>query len=116
MPSTVVRMNPLGLFGPGESMRAMIPAIKPTMMIQRMPLMSVVPYELLKGGTARRCRRRAFASNPACQFVLVRARSGRRQRVDDVGQILAETAQQFIARQTALCRQRVDLVGAERVG
>src|SRR4051794_41680740 len=36
--------------------------------------------------------------------------------VDDVGQILAETAQQFIARQTALCRQRGDLVGAERVG
>ena len=42
MPSTVVRMNPLGLFGPGESMRAMMPATKPTMMTQTMPLMVVV--------------------------------------------------------------------------
>ncbi len=33
MPSTVVRMKPLGLLGPGESSRAMMPAIKPTMMI-----------------------------------------------------------------------------------
>jgi hypothetical protein len=30
------------LFGPGESRRAMIPAMKPTMMIQMMPLMMVV--------------------------------------------------------------------------
>jgi hypothetical protein len=32
-------MKPDGLFGPGYSMRAMIPATKPTTMIQRMPLM-----------------------------------------------------------------------------
>jgi hypothetical protein len=35
-------MNPVGLFGPGDSIRAMIPATKPTMMIQIMPLMAVV--------------------------------------------------------------------------
>ncbi len=39
MPSIVVRMKPLGLFGPGDSMRAMMPAMKPTTMIQIMPLM-----------------------------------------------------------------------------
>ena len=44
MPSTVVRMKPLGLFGPGESSRAMIPATKPTMMTQMMPLMTVTPF------------------------------------------------------------------------
>jgi hypothetical protein len=31
-------MNPLGLFGPGDSIRAIIPATKPTTMIQIMPL------------------------------------------------------------------------------
>src|SRR5262245_2697754 len=36
--------------------------------------------------------------------------------IDDVGQILAEALQQFIARQAALRRERLDLVGAERVG
>jgi len=29
-----VRMNPAGLFGPGETIRAMIPATKPINMIQ----------------------------------------------------------------------------------
>src|SRR5947199_343538 len=42
IPSTVVKINPLGLFGPGDSNRAMIPATKPTMITQRMPLMTVV--------------------------------------------------------------------------
>jgi hypothetical protein len=37
-------MNPLGLFGPGESNRAIIPATKPTMMTQRIPLMAVVLF------------------------------------------------------------------------
>jgi len=36
--STVVSINPAGLFWPGESMRAMMPATKPTTMTQRMPL------------------------------------------------------------------------------
>ena len=45
MPSTVVKMKPLGLLGPGESSRAMMPATKPTMMIQMMPLMTVVLLE-----------------------------------------------------------------------
>src|SRR5215470_18265250 len=37
IPSTVVRMKPLGLFGPGESSRAMIPATNPITMIQMKP-------------------------------------------------------------------------------
>ena len=45
MPSTVVRMKPLGLLGPGESSRAIMPAMKPTTMIQIMPLMTVVLLE-----------------------------------------------------------------------
>src|SRR5262245_26962326 len=36
MPSAVVRMKPLGSFGPGESTRAIRPATKPIMMIQMM--------------------------------------------------------------------------------
>jgi hypothetical protein len=45
MPITVVRMKPLGLLGPGESNRAMMPATKPTMMIQMMPLITVLLLE-----------------------------------------------------------------------
>ena len=41
MPSTVVRMKPVGVFGPGDSQRAIRPATKPTKMIQMMPLMTV---------------------------------------------------------------------------
>ena len=36
--------------------------------------------------------------------------------IDDVGQILAEAVQQFVAGQPALGGERRDLVGAERVG
>ncbi len=36
--------------------------------------------------------------------------------IDRVGQILAQAFEQVIARQSALRRQRVDLVGAERIG
>jgi hypothetical protein len=35
--------------GPGESRRAIIPAIKPTTMIQIMPLMAVVPLQCPNG-------------------------------------------------------------------
>jgi hypothetical protein len=42
MPRAVVRMNPLGLFGPGDKSFAITPAMKPTRMIQRMPLMTKV--------------------------------------------------------------------------
>src|SRR4051812_17600497 len=37
IPSTTVRMKPPGLFGPGESIRAMMPATKPTTTIQSKP-------------------------------------------------------------------------------
>src|SRR5438045_9679489 len=36
--------------------------------------------------------------------------------IDPLRQILAEAVEQFVARQSALRGQRVDLVGAERVG
>src|SRR5436309_572392 len=91
MPSTVVRMNPLGLFGPGDSNRAMIPATKPTMMIQRMPLMVVV----------LRLKSQSFkkpASNPARQFAFARQPPIRRQMIDHVGEILAKALEQFVAR------------------
>ena len=53
-------MNPLGLFGPGESSRAIIPATKPTMMIQRMPLIAVVPPSI-KQSLEKPMRREAIA-------------------------------------------------------
>ena len=37
-------MKPLGLFGPGDSKRAMMPAMKPTMMIQSKPPMLMVIF------------------------------------------------------------------------
>jgi hypothetical protein len=36
IPSAVVRIKPLGSFGPGESTRAIRPAMKPMMIIQMM--------------------------------------------------------------------------------
>src|ERR1700730_1047304 len=106
MPSTVVRRNPLGLFGPGESSRAMMPATKPTIMIQRMPLMAVVLS----------LENACCPSEPACQFAFGRQASIRRQVVDHLGQLLTEAAKQFLARQAALRHQVVDLIGAECVG
>jgi hypothetical protein len=41
MPSTVVRMKPEGLFGPGETKRAMMPAIKPITMTHRKPMVTL---------------------------------------------------------------------------
>src|SRR5450631_27428 len=121
MPSTVVRMNPLGLFGPGESSRAIIPAMKPTMITQRMPLMAVVLPQKSRIAMMIRDTRgdgaaRIAASDPARQFAFGRHPSVRRQMIDDVGQVLAEATQQFVARQPALRRQIVDLIGAERLG
>src|SRR5882757_1235151 len=132
MPRTVVRMNPVGLFGPGDSIRAMIPATKPTMMIQIMPLMAVVlsrwrfrakACPALGVGTGSREENasnneasRFLASNPFRQFAFVRQPSVRRQMIDHVGQILAEAFQQFVARQAGLRCDGIDLVGAERVG
>src|SRR5512146_896887 len=100
MPSTVVRMNPLGLFGPGESSRAIIPAMKPTMM---MWIMAVVPFE--KPKFCCRCR---LISDPPRQFVFGRQPSFRRQMVDDIGQMLAQPRQQFLARQAALRGERIE--------
>jgi hypothetical protein len=46
IPSTVVRRKPLGSFGPGESTRAIRPAMKPITMIQMMFDTSTSDYEL----------------------------------------------------------------------
>src|SRR3954454_15442673 len=86
MPRMVVRMKPLGLFGPGASQRAMRPAMKPTTMIHNKPPM------------------------------LGRQPSVRRQMVDHLRQILAEAREQLVTRQAALGGQALDLVGAERIG
>src|ERR1700750_2276655 len=94
MPSTVVRMNPLGLFGPGDSNRAMIPATKPTTMTQRMPLMSL--------SFVQNARFRWLASDPARQFLFGRQSPFGRQMVDHAGQILAEAGQQVVAQQPGL--------------
>src|SRR5450432_3099603 len=98
IPSTVVRMNPLGLFGPGDSSRAMIPAIKPTMMTQIIPPMAFVLFKKIRDSDRH--------------FVRTRQPSVRRQLVDHVGQMLAEAREQFVARHAGLRRQCVDLVGA----
>src|SRR6185437_10997284 len=107
MPSTVVRMKPLGLFGPGERKRAMMPATKPTMMIQIKPpmLMVVVLSPQMK-----------IKSEPAGNLVLSWQAPVRRQMVDHLRQILAEAVEQVVARHAALGCQRIDLVGAERIG
>src|SRR5665213_869353 len=112
MPSTTVRMNPPGLFGPGEMMRARIPATRPTIRIYSMAI--VLP--LLK--PLSRIRRRlevlfdAFSSRepgptslenamlrsqPARHFVVGRQPSVRRQMIDHVRQLLAEARQQIFA-------------------
>jgi len=59
-------------------------------------------------------RRAGAASDPARHLVLVRQLSVRCQLVDDVGQVLAEALQQFVARHAALGSERLDLVDAER--
>src|SRR5947209_8330625 len=100
MPSTVVRMNPLGLLGPGESMRARIPATKPITMIQMIPPMAFT----------------SFAEREASDrhFVRTGQATMRRQSIDHLGQVLAQAIEQFIPRQAGLGGQRADLVGAER--
>src|SRR3954453_4925599 len=99
IPSTVVKIKPLGLFGPGDSSRASIPATKPTMMIQRMPLMVCRPF-LASGHVAR--GQRSPQSKPVGNFVFVRKPAIRRQVIDGLGQILAEALKQFVARHPAL--------------
>src|SRR5258708_11246003 len=108
IPITVVRMKPVGLFGPGESMRAMMPATKPTMMTQMMPLMDVVLPQW-----NNRNQVSAPRSDAAGHFVVVRQPSIRRQVVDHLRQILAEAVEQVVARHAALRCELVDLIGAQ---
>src|SRR3984885_13067205 len=109
MPSTVVRMNPLGLFGPGDSSRARIPATKPTIMMCSIAVVLSWKKQRFRGSSGPK-------SKPARKFVLGRQPPVRRQVVDDIGQLLAQPREQFVARQAALRHQAVDLIGAERAG
>src|ERR1700761_4531038 len=88
MPSRVVRMKPLGLFGPGDRKRAMMPAMKPTMMIQIKPpkLMVVVLSPQMK-----------TKSEPSGDLVLGRQAALRRQVVDHLREVLAEPVEQVVA-------------------
>src|SRR5262245_45411099 len=54
MPSTVVRMNPDGSLGPGWSSFAITPAMKPMMMVQRMPIV----FSVDRGGRKLTSRRK----------------------------------------------------------
>src|ERR1700742_2259508 len=115
MPSTVVRMKPLGFFGPGEASRAITPATKPTMMTQRMPLMTIVLSGKAEFNGAK-SRKPRPELDPAGEFGIGRQPSVRCQMIDHVGQMAAEARKQFVARQAALRHQVADLVGAERAG
>src|SRR5439155_25456869 len=55
-------------------------------------------------------------SDSARDLGLGRQPSVGRQVIDHLRQILAEAGEQFVARQAALGRQALDLVGAKRVG
>src|SRR6185312_4194260 len=92
----------------GESNRAIMPAIKPTMMIL---IMSV----FLPQKARMKIRRSVPRSEPARHFVVRWQPSVRRQMVDDLGQMLAQAVQQILTRQAALRHHMIDLIGAERV-
>jgi hypothetical protein len=61
MPSTMVRMKPPGLFGPGEIIRARIPATAPTIKIYNMAVVLFAKKQALErwafyGTPAMACR------------------------------------------------------------
>src|SRR4249919_2502365 len=55
------------------------------------------------------------ASRPLRQFLRARHAAVRRQLVDRTGQFAAQSRQQFVARQTGVLRQRIDVIGADRL-
>ena len=111
MPRTVVRIKPVGLLGPGDNNRAMIPATKPTIMIHRNT--AHVSPSFLKTWHSK-SRTAEITAGPTTRFR--RQPPIRRQMVDDAGQILAEAREQFVTGQPALRHQAIDLIGAERAG
>src|ERR1700739_537737 len=93
MPRMVVRMKPLGLFGPGDRKRAMMPATKPTMMIQIKPPMLMVVV------LSPQMKQKSESSGAP---VVGRQAAVRRQMVDHLRQILAEAIEQVVTRHAAL--------------
>src|SRR5436190_12978200 len=55
------------------------------------------------------------ASRPLRQLLRARHATVRRQLVDRAGQFAAQSRQQFVARQTGVLRQRIDVIGADRL-
>src|SRR5450631_2114110 len=98
MPSTVVRMKPAGLLGPGDSSRAMMPATKPMTTIHRMPMVSSLDPD---------------ASDSAVQLLGCRQPSVGRKMIDRFGQLFAEAGEQFLVREASAGRQEVDLFGRQ---
>src|SRR6202000_2777347 len=90
MPSTVVKMKPLGLFGPGESSRAMMPATKPTTMIQMMPPIIVLPKNPDQKSGQKPVRKFNFRRHPPIGG----------QMMDDLRHLLAQSVQQVDPRQS----------------
>src|SRR5206468_12545058 len=92
MPSTVVRMKPLGLLGPGANIRATTPAMNPIRMIQRKCtgyLLALLPTrEAAKVYRLRECLPILLRSLDAIPAEIDSPRSERLMRVTIVSQAL----------------------------
>src|SRR3954470_7633265 len=102
MPSTVVSRNPDGVLGPGATIRAMMPATKPTRMIQRMPMRA--SWRLVTG---------TIRSHHTRHLVRSRHAALRRHVIDHRRQLSTQFRQQVIARHAGMLGQRVDRVIAK---
>src|SRR4030081_1207037 len=70
IPRMVVRMNPVGSLSPGMMNLAMIPATKPMMMVQRIPIGKFLSIRDAAVGGVFIDRGRQFARQPGEEFVL----------------------------------------------
>src|SRR5262245_57452030 len=102
MPRTTVRINPEGLLGPGTRNRAIMPAMKPIRMIHRMPM----PDSPLQVSTKR------VRLDQARCFTFVWNAPVRGELVDQLGQLLAQTCDQLVARHSGVSGERSDLIWA----
>src|ERR1700674_3879161 len=95
MPSAVVKRKPTGLLGPGASQRAIRPATKPMMMIQRMP----IDYLL--------------SSGPAAGFLLARDPAFRCEGIDGARKMLFQFGEDAISGYAGPLRQSVERIGPD---
>ena len=103
MPSAVVSRKPVGLLGPARQQASDDAGDEadehdPQNAHDR-PLLDAVPASRRRGSFRRRVGRRPCG----------------RELIDDLGQLLAEARQQFLARQAGLRRQEVDLLGRQHL-